>query len=73
MTQQEYRSYQAISRSDLFKFKKSPLHYKYASEHQEEPTPALNFGSAAHKYILEREDFDTEFAIAPNVDKRTKV
>lgn len=72
MTQNEYRAYPAISRSDLFKLKKSPLHYKYASEHKEEPTPALNFGSAAHKYILEREDFDTEFAIAPNVDKRTK-
>lgn len=72
MTQNEYRAYQAVSRSDLFKFKKSPLHYKYASEHQEEPTPALNFGSAAHKYILEREDFDTEFVIAPNVDRRTK-
>lgn len=72
MTQEEYRAYPAISRSDLFKLKKSPLHYKYATEHHEEPTPALNFGSAAHKFILEREDFDTEFAIAPNVDKRTK-
>ena len=72
MTQNEYRAYPAVSRSDLFKLKKSPLHYKYASEHKEEPTPTLNFGSAAHKYILEREDFDNEFAIAPNVDKRTK-
>lgn len=72
MTQSEYRAYQAISRSELFKFKKSPLHYKYAIEHPEEPTPALNFGSAAHKFILEREDFDKEFAIAPNVDRRTK-
>lgn len=72
MTQEEYRAYPAVSRSDLFKLKKSPLHYKYATEHKEEPTPALNFGSAAHKFILERDHFDDEFAVAPNVDRRTK-
>lgn len=73
MTQSEYRAYPAISRSDLMKFKKSPLHYKYAVEHPEEDqAPALIFGSAAHKYILEREDFEKEFDVAPNVDKRTK-
>ena len=73
MTQSEYRAYPAISRSDLMKFKKSPLHYKYAKENpEEEQSPALVFGSAAHKYILERDDFESEFAVAPNVDKRTK-
>ena len=72
MTQSEYRAYPAVSRSDLFKLKKSPLHYKYAVDHKEEPTSAMNFGSAAHKYILEREDFAKEFAVAPNVDRRTK-
>lgn len=72
MTQEEYRAYPAVSRSDLFKLKKSPLHYKYATEHAEEPTAALNFGSAAHKYILERDDFGSEFAVAPNIDRRTK-
>ena len=71
MTQEEYRAYPAVSRSDLFKLKKSPLHYKYATEHAEEPTAALNFGSAAHKYILERDHFSDEFAIAPKVDRRT--
>ena len=71
MTQDEYRAYPAVSRSDLFKLKKSPLHYKYETEHKEEPTPALNFGSAAHKYILERDSFGEEFAVAPKVDRRT--
>jgi hypothetical protein len=30
------------------------------------------FGSAFHKYVLEPDDFDKEFAVAPNVDRRTK-
>ena len=73
MTQSEYRAYPAISRSDLMKFKKSPLHYKYAVENPtEDQAPALVFGAASHKYILERDDFDSEFAVAPNVDRRTK-
>ena len=73
MTNKEYRQHSGISRSDLMKFKKSPLHYKYAKENpEEEQSPALIFGSAAHKYILEREDFESEFAVAPNVDRRTK-
>ena len=73
MTNKEYRQHSGISRSDLMKFKKSPLHYKYAKENpEEEQSPALIFGSAAHKYILEREDFESEFVVAPNVDKRTK-
>lgn len=73
MTQKEYRSHPAVSRSDLMKFKKSPLHYKYSIENPaDDKAPALIFGAACHKYILEREDFDAEFAIAPNVDRRTK-
>lgn len=71
MTNAEYRKAEGISRSDLFKFAKSPLHYKYALEHPTESTPALTFGSAAHKWILEKDDFFSEFAVAPNVDRRT--
>lgn len=72
MTNAEYRKAEGISRSDLFKFAKSPLHYKYAKEHPAESTAALTFGSAAHKWILEKDDFYNEYVVAPNVDKRTK-
>ena len=41
-------------------------------ENREDKTAALIFGSACHKYILERDDFDREFAVALNVDRRTK-
>ena len=70
--QSEYRAHPAISKSDLFKITKSPLHFKWSMENKEDKTAALIFGSACHKYILERDDFDSEFAVALNVDRRTK-
>ena len=72
MTNKEYRDHEGISRSELFKIAKSPLHFKYAMDHPEEKTPALIFGGAAHKYILEMNDFDKEYAVAPICDRRTK-
>lgn len=72
MTNKEYRDYPAISRSDLWNFKKSPKHFKYAKENPPEKTKALTFGGAAHKYVLEKDDFENEYAVAPNIDKRTK-
>lgn len=72
MTNEEYRKHEGISRSELFLIAKSPFHYKYAKGNPEEATAALIFGAAAHKYILEKDKFDDEFVIAPNVDRRTK-
>ena len=71
MTNKEYREHEGISRSQLQVIAQSPYHFKYAIEHPEEDTPSLLFGRAAHKYILEKEDFFKEFAIAPIVDRRT--
>ncbi len=48
------------------------MHYLYAISHQDKQTPALAFGTAAHKYILETEDFWNEYILAPEVDRRTK-
>lgn len=72
MTNKEYREAEGISRSELFKISKSPLHFRYAMDHPAEPTPALIFGQAAHKFILERDCFGDEFAVMPNIDRRTK-
>lgn len=71
ITNREYRQREGISKSSLEYFKKSPLHFKYAEEHPKEDTPSLLFGRAAHKYILEKEHFFDEFAIAPKIDRRT--
>lgn len=62
----------AVRRSELWEMRKSPAHYRYAVDHPEEPTPALLFGTAAHKYILEPDKFWDEYVIPPKVDRRTK-
>lgn len=67
-----YDDFPAVRRSELWEMRKSPAHYLYAATHEQEPTSALIFGTAAHKYILEPEDFWNIYAPAPNVDKRTK-
>lgn len=67
-----YDELPAVRRSDLWEMRKSPAHYLYAATHTQEPTAALIFGTAAHKYILEPDDFWEVYALAPNVDRRTK-
>lgn len=62
----------AVRRSDLWELRKSPAHYKYRIDHPQEDTPALLFGRAAHKYILEPDDFWNAYSLAPDVDRRTK-
>ena len=72
MTEKEYRSHPAISRSELWRMHDSPEKFKWFKDHPEPATPALLFGQVAHKMLLEPEDFDSEFVVAPNVDRRTK-
>ena len=72
MTEKEYNEAEGIRRSDLWKIKESPEKFRYAMEHPPESTPALVFGSACHKMVLEPATFGDEYAVAPNVDGRTK-
>ena len=72
MTEMEYNQAEGVRRSDLWKMEDSPEKYKWFSEHPVEQTPAMAFGSACHKYVLEPGDFDNEYVVAPNVDRRTK-
>ena len=72
MNEREYNEAEGIRRSDLWKMEESPERFKYFLEHPVEQTPAMAFGSAAHKLFLEPRDFGEEYAVAPNVDRRTK-
>lgn len=72
ISNREYREREGISSSELKKIMKSPMHYKHWKDNPQEDTPALLFGRASHKYVLETYDFYTEFAVAPNCDRRTK-
>lgn len=71
MTEKEYRTHPAISRSDLWKIR-NPEKFKYEREHPSEPTPALLFGQVTHKLLLQPEDYDIDFVTAPEIDRRTK-
>lgn len=72
MTEIEYRTNPAVSRSELWQFHKSPEKFKYEKEHPQESSPALLFGRIFHKLVLEPDTFKDEFALPPVVDKRTK-
>lgn len=67
-----YEEAKGIRRSDLWVMNRSPLHFKHHMETPKEQTPALKFGSAVHKFILEPDDFWNEYALAPECDRRTK-
>ena len=68
----EYRAKEGVSSTDLKHIAKSPAHFRYWKDNLQEDTPALLFGRAVHKYALEKDDFFAEFAVAPNIDRRTK-
>lgn len=72
MNQIEYDALPGIRRSDLWVISQTPAHFRYHMDHPEEPTPALIFGQAAHKFILEQATFLEEFALMPKYDRRTK-
>lgn len=71
MTEMEYNAAEGIRRSDLWRMEDSPEKFKYFLEHPIEQTPAMAFGSACHKMILEPNDFGNEYAIAPEINRRT--
>lgn len=72
MTEHEYDAAEGVRRSALWRMHESPEKYRWFLDHPEPETPALTFGSAAHKMLLEPDGFYDEFAIAPDVDRRTK-
>jgi len=70
-----HKNTEKISKSGLDLIHKSPLHYweRYLNPAaQERKTPALILGSAVHCAVLEPGEFGKRYAIAPEVDRRTK-
>lgn len=72
LLEREYRTHPAISRSDLWRMKDTPEKFKWYMDHPDPATPSLLFGQVVHKLILEPDDFNSDFVVAPIVDKRTK-
>lgn len=68
----QYDKIDAVRRSELWEIRKSPAHYLYAVNNPQPDTPALKFGTAAHKFVLEKDDFWNHYVLAPECDRRTK-
>jgi len=51
---------------------KSPEYFRFAMDNPQPTTPAMKFGSALHMNVLQPEEFNNNYAIAPKFDKRTK-
>ena len=73
MTEHEYRTHPAVSRSELWRLiTESPEKFIYYRENPQPPTNALIFGQAFHMAVLQPEIYGDNFAAAPVFDRRTK-
>lgn len=61
-----------LSYSSLKEFAKSPAHYIQYLNSKKEPSKEMNFGSLVHCMLLYSQQFTELFAVAPDVDRRTK-
>lgn len=72
----DYHSSSAISKSGLDELAKSPLHFwnKYLNPEKPETvwTDAFTVGAALHNLVLEPQNFDKEFTLLPEINRRTK-
>lgn len=53
LTNQEYHANPAVGSSSLKNVLRSPAHYKHKCDNPEDPTPAMELGTAIHEAILE--------------------
>jgi hypothetical protein len=68
-----YRQWPYASQSLLKIFRdKSPAHAHEYILHPPEQTPAMVLGTAVHMAVLQPDLFPTHYAVAPDVDRRTK-
>lgn len=69
--EEAYRSIDAVNFSTISKIEKSPKHYKYFLENETPTVPAMEKGSALHLRMSNRDKFNSDYLIAPDIDRRT--
>ena len=73
MSIKEYHEAEGLSKSMMDHLKKSPAHFKFEMENKEDKqNDNFLLGSLLHTMVLEPMKLSEDYAIAPNVDKRTK-
>ena len=68
----DYYKHPAISNSKLNWFARSPYYYKRKCQSPDEYTPAMEFGTAFHTFVLEPHLFNDGYIIHEKFDRRTK-
>ena len=68
LSNSDYHSHPAISKSGLDLIARSPAHYRYRAPR--EPSRAMEIGTAIHAAILEPSRFSTEYMLLRDVDDR---
>jgi len=61
----------AINNSGFKHLAKSPAHYKAWTNEEQAKTPAMILGTMVHHAILEPEKLETEYAIMPEINRKT--
>lgn len=72
---EKYHGSAGVSKSGLCLVGKCPSKYKhrYIDGNQPERTPAMALGAALHTMVLEPQIFNDNYAVAPVINRRTKV
>jgi len=69
---EQYHGGLGVSSSNVKEILASPLHMVSRMLLPQEPSPAMEFGTALHRAVLEPKKFETAYAVPPKVDRRTK-
>lgn len=72
MNDHDYHALPRLSASGAKTLLKSPARYRWERDHPTEPTAAMRFGTMLHALVLEPHIFAERYALAPEVDRRTK-
>ena len=69
----KYEDIDAVNKSTLWEMRKSPLHYWHLThDTPREDTKAMQLGRAVHAAILTPTAYKRDFAVTPDIDRRTK-
>lgn len=69
----DYHAREALGGTSIARWAKStPLEWKFDRDNGTKETPAMALGTLVHAIILEPETIASDYAVAPEVDRRTK-
>lgn len=72
LSNSEYRSVKAVSKSDLDLITKSPALLDWSRNSPQQQSDVADIGNAVHCKLLEADKFDDQFRKMPALDRRTK-